>query len=98
MRKDIPRIFVNKIGKINNNKEVYYSFKDKDVEYKKVDLYDIQRKIDEIFRSNDFIYKKKMHIKTKYDEKDYVIISKSVDYLLSIDGDKIYIDNILDIY
>jgi hypothetical protein len=100
MRKDIPKIYVNNIGKIQNNKEVYYSYKDSKeiIEYNKVDLYNIQKKIDELFRSNDFIYKKKIHIKTKYDDKDYIIISKSYDYLLTIDGKKVYIDNIIDIY
>lgn len=103
MKKEIPRIFVNKINKINNNKEVYYSYKDKKEEnieepVIQVDLYDMQKRIDRLFRSNDFIYKKKFHIKTKYSDKDYVIISKSIDYLLTIDGEKIYIDNILEIY
>ena len=100
MKKLIPKIYVNNISKINNNKEVYYSFKDdnkKEIKYEKVDLYKIQEKIDRLFRSNDFIYKKKFHIKTKYDEKDYIIISKSYDYLLTIDGEKIYIDNIIEI-
>ena len=46
---------------------------------------------------NDFVYKKKFHIKTKYEEKEYIIISKSYDYLLDINGSRIYIDNILDI-
>ena len=62
-----------------------------------VNSYDIQSKIDELFRSNDFVYKKTFHIKTKYGEKDYIIISKSIDYLLTIDGEKIYINNILEI-
>ena len=102
MKKELPKVFINKIDKIkeiNNNKEVFYSFKeekrnDNDI----VNKYDMQKKIDELFRSNDFIYKKKFHIKTKYDEKDHIIISKSYDYLLTIDGEKIYIDNIIDIY
>ena len=57
----------------------------------------MQGKIDELFRSNDFIYKKKFHIKTKYSEGDYEIISKSYDYLLTITGEKIYINNIIEI-
>ena len=99
MRKDIPKIYVNNIKKIDNNREVYYSYKDNIKESTPIiDIYDIQKKIDNIFRSNDFIYKKEVHIKTKYEEKDYIIISKSYDYLLTIDGERIYIDNIIDIY
>ena len=102
MKKDIPKIYVNKIDKINNNKEVYYSYKDdNDIETNQEETvlneYDIQSRIDELFRANDFIYKKKFHIKTKYGEDDYIIISKSYDYLLTINGEKIYINNILDI-
>ena len=98
MKKEIPKIYVNKIDKINNNKEVFYSYKDDNIEeINYPNKYDIQNKIDEIFRSNDFIYKKKLFIKTKYSEKYYTIISKSYDYLLTIDGEKIYIDNILEI-
>ncbi len=101
--KEIPKVYVNKINKINNNKEVFYSYKDNDDdnELKEkdivIDRYEIQKKIDALFRSSDFIYKKKFHIKTKYSDKDYVIISKSYDYLLTIDGERIYIDNIVEI-
>ena len=103
MKKQIPRIFVNKIDKINNNKEVYYSYKDDNKDEIKEEIiipneYDMQNKLNQLFRSNDFIYKKKFHIKTKYGENDYIIISKSYDYLLTIDGEKIYISNIIDIY
>jgi len=98
--KEISKIYVNNIKKINNNKEVYYSYKDnkeqKDSNIE-VNIYDMQKRIDALFRSSDFIYKKRFHIKTKYGEKDYDIISKSYDYLLTIDGERIYIDNILEI-
>ena len=104
MKKQIPKIFVNKIDKINNNKEVFYSYKDDgtdDIEEKKEEIvvneFDMQKKINNLFRANDFIYKKKFHIKTKYGEGDYTIISKSYDYLLTINGEKIYINNIIEI-
>ena len=100
MNKKVPKIFVNKINKIYNNKEVYYSYKDNNKNNDEniyPNEYEIQKKIDELFRSNDFIYKKKFHIKTKYGEGDYIIISKSIDYLLTINGEKIYIYNILEI-
>ena len=98
--KEISKIFVNNIKKINNNEEVYYSYKDKkekEDKYESVNIYDMQKRIDALFRSSDFIYKKRFHIKTKYGENDYDIISKSYDYLLTINGERIYIDNILEI-
>ena len=98
MSKELPKVFVNKIGKINNNKEVFYSYKDIEEESSIVNKYEIQKKIDTIFRSNDFVYKKKVHIKTKYSDKEYVIISRGNDYLLTIDSERIYIDNIIEIY
>ena len=98
MSKELPKIYINNIGKINNNREVYYSYKDMKEDTFHIDLYDIENKIENIFKSNDFVYKKKVHIKTKYSNKDYIIISKSFDYLLTIEGEKIYIDNIIDIY
>lgn len=103
MNNKVPKIFVNKINKINNNKEVFYSYKDNnDFEYKKEEViineYDMQTKIDKLFRTNNFIYKKTFHIKTKSCEKEYTIISKSYDYLLTIEGQRIYIKDIIDIY
>lgn len=92
--KKIPEVFVNKINKINNNKEVFYSYKDKTLKPEKIN---VREKINKLFKSNDFVYKKKFYIKTKYEEKEYIIISKTTDYLLDINGSRIYIDNILDI-
>lgn len=97
MSKQIPKIFVNKIDKINNNKEIYYSYKDDYEENIILNEYEIQNKINELFKSNDFIYKKKLHIKTKNSEEDYIVISKSYDYLLTLDGKRIMIRDIVDI-
>lgn len=98
--KRVPEIFVNKINKnISNNKEVYYSYNDKNVYEEEIipNEYDLQQKINKLFKSNDFIYKKKFKIKTKDYEREYTIISKSYDYLLCIDRTKIYIKDIIDI-
>lgn len=101
--KKLPDIFVNNINKkISHNDEVYYSYKDNSLNEtyvkKKYSLNEIQSKIDSIFKSNDFIYKKKLHIVTNEYDGDFEIISKSYDYLLTIDGNKIMIKDILEIY
>jgi hypothetical protein len=99
--KKLPDIFVNNINKkISHNDEVYYSYMDNtsEIEDNKYSIHDIQNKIDNIFKSKDFIYKKKLHIKTTYSENDYYIISRSYDYLLTIDGNRIMIKDILEIY
>ena len=36
--KKVPKIFVNNLSKINNNKEVFYSYKDNDFEYEKEEI------------------------------------------------------------
>ncbi len=101
--KKLPEIFVNNINKNrSHNDEVYYSYKDHHIEekhnVKKVDFNEMQNRINILFKSNDFIYKKKFHIITNNKEDDFIIISKSYDYLLTIDGDKIMIKDILEIY
>ena len=98
--KKVPEIFVNKLKKnISNNKEVYYSYNDDNVYEEEIipNEYDLQQKINKLFKSNDFIYKKKFHIKTINGEGTYTVISKSYDYLLTIDGEKILIKNIINI-
>ena len=100
MKKNIPKIFVNKIDKkIDNNKEVFYSYlnKKEEIKQEKPNEYLLMQKINNLFKSNDFIYKKKFRIKTIQEEKEYTIISKSYDYLLTIDNTRIYIKDIIDI-
>lgn len=102
MNKKIPKIFVNKIDKnIDNNTKVYYSYKDnfkeEKIDRKNIDYFGLQNKINNLFKSSDFIYKKKFLIKTDSFEKEFTIISKSYDYLLTIDGDRIFIKDIIDI-
>lgn len=92
--KKIPEIYVNNLNKINNNQEIYYSYKNNN---SKVENIDVRTKINNIFYKRDYIYKKRLIIKTKYSNEEYEIIYKNYDYLLDINGNKIYIDNILDI-
>lgn len=100
MNNNNSKIFVNKISKnIDNNKRVYYSIYDcsDKITFEEVNHYDMQNRIDMLFKCSDFVYKKKFLIKTKEFEKEFIIISKSYDYLLCINGDKIFIKDIIDI-
>ena len=78
MNDKIPKIYVNKLDKkIDNNKKVYYSFYDNNEEIineVEIDYMDIHNKINNLFKSIDFVYKKKFLIKTKDSEKEYIII------------------------
>jgi hypothetical protein len=94
MNDEIPKIFINNKKKIDNNKVVFYSSKDNNVD--KINI-NVNNKLNEILNANNFIYKKKIRIKTYKNEDDYIIISKNNNYLLTIDGKRIYIDDIIDI-
>lgn len=99
MNNKVPKVFVNNIKKINNNKTVFYSYKDKfeeEPEEYESEL-NLQNKINDIFNSKDFVYKKKIFIKTKYEEGYFTVISKNIDYLLTLEGKRIYIKDILKI-
>ena len=98
MNNKVPKVFVNNIKKINNNKTVFYSYKEK-VEEKETYLseLEIQNKINNIFKAKDFVYKKRIFIKTKYEEGYFTIISKNIEYLLTLEGKRIYIKDILKI-
>ncbi len=97
MNKKIPKVFVNNIKKIDNNKIVFYSLNDKEEVEEYPSKIEINNKINNLFKSNDFIYKKKINIKTKNYNKDFIIISKNSNYLLTLEGNRIYFDDILDI-
>ena len=94
MQKDLPAVFSNPIEKeINNNTEYYYgSLNNNEVRSK-----DINKEINKIFASKDFVYKKRVRI-TMNDMVDEVILVGKKDYsLLTFDNKQIPISSILDI-
>jgi hypothetical protein len=101
MDKKLPSVFVNsKVNNINsNNKSVYYSFKDNKKEVnRKYNSIEIRRKINELFDKSNYNYKVKVNIiYSNGEEKEEIIVSKNYDYLLNINGERILIDNIIDI-
>ncbi len=102
MEKKLPSVFVNSnANNINgNNKKVYYSFYDdrKSIINKKYNSIDIRKKINEVFSKSDFNYKVKALITYKDgEEMEEVIVSKNYNYLLNIEGKRIFIDDIVDI-
>lgn len=83
--KELPKIFANKIDNIKNNKTVS----------KENEKIDIKSKIDELFQDKE-LYKKDLLITT---DKEYVkrILLKKDNYLISMQNEKINIDDIKDI-
>lgn len=102
MNKKLPNIFVNKnTGIVKNNEEFYYGKDNINNETKIIDnnMKDIliRKKIDDIFNSSSFIYKARVIITTKDNDKEYTLIGKDKNKLLTIDNETILISDVLDI-
>lgn len=102
MEKKLPNVYVNNNAEYvnGNNKSVYYSFysNNKSIKNKKYNSIDIRKKINELFDKSSYNYKVKVNIMySNGEEKEEIIVSKNYDYLLSLKGERILIDNIVDI-
>lgn len=94
----LPKVFINKIDKsIKNNKESYYYKGDEPIIIDDADV-NVKETINEIFNSDSFVYKVKVDIKFKNGKsKVYEIVAMKNNELISIDGDKIKVDDIVNI-
>ncbi len=100
----LPKVFVNKTSNKNvNNEEVFYSKKGKSVS-KTLDSSNVvnnllvQKKINDIFNSPNFVYKVKVNVVLKDEgEKVLTLIAKTNDGVLTIDNKIILIKDILQI-
>ena len=94
-------LFVNKIKKtIINNKSIYYGKSDNtfertndDSKYTKT----IYQKLNDIFRSRNYIYKADVIIKTNNGEFNKIVIGRNSNYLITNESELIPIADILDI-
>lgn len=101
MKDKMPNIYKNKINNLKTNiqKEYYYHFDEKnDNNDKNIENKDLLSKINDIFKNPSFIYKTDINIMYKNGDniKKTIIMFKD-DYLLTLDGEKIYISDIADI-
>ena len=94
----LPKFFINKIDKsIKNNKESYYYKGNEPIIIDDADI-NVKETINEIFNSDSFVYKTKVTIKFKNGKsKVYEIVAMKNNELISIDGDKIKVDDIVNI-
>ena len=92
---ELPKVFANPIEKdFKNTQKIYEGdIKDRTLE-KQIPL---QQKINNIFFAKDFIYKKKVIITTIDGKKEKIIVGKTKDTLLTMNGEKIKINDIYDI-
>ena len=92
-------LFVNKINRtIKNNESVYYSKNNSEivkntVKYTK----NIYQKINDIFKSKNYIYKADVLIKTNNGEFNKIVIGRNNKHLITNESELIPIADILDI-
>jgi hypothetical protein len=96
MKQDLPKVFANKINKkLNNTQEIYYqdNFKNNNIH----DIRSVNKKISDIFNSNNFVYKSNVKITTKDNIITKIIVGRKNNYLLTMDNEAININDIIDI-
>lgn len=93
--KKLPKIYQNSIDKkINNNRELYYSgYSDNERVVNK----DIGLLIDGLFNNEKKVYNIPVIIDTSNKSYDTYLVARTKDYILTINRDKIPIDEIISI-
>ena len=95
--KKLPKLYTNSFDKKIDN-SIDYVKVDNTIEKKeKLNKFDINKKIDYLFKSNNYIYKIKVEIFLINDTIKCYIIGKTKNNLITIDNKLININNILDI-
>lgn len=99
MDKKLPKVFQNKIDKdLNNNNKFFYSANNKNENQSQAEKpIDINKKINEIFSSPNYVYKANVEIKTKSNSYVTKIIGRNKNYLITMDNKTIPISEIIDI-
>ena len=101
MNNKIPKVFQNKINKdFKTNDKIYYSNKTIDNETKLPNnnsYNNLNKKINEIFTSPNYIYKANVEIITKEEKYTTKIIGRNKTQLITMDNKTIPIKDIIDI-
>ena len=100
MNKDLPKMYHNKINKVNDGIQKVYSSIDSDVELEDIKFpnISIEKKIKDIFNSNDYVYKADVTIVTGEKVLHKRIVARNNSNLITIDNEFIPINIIRDIY
>ena len=91
--KKLPDIYKNQINKRMNNSQEYIVVNKKEQFNKE----EINKKINDIFKSDNYIYKIKVIIETEDGILEKYIIGKNNNYLITMDNELIDIEKIKDI-
>ena len=96
MEKKVPKVFANKINKKIENNNSYSVTKNDEVRKSTIPK-NINLKINEIFKSNNYVYKADVLLTTKSGTSKKRIIGRNKNNLITIDNETISIDDIIDI-
>ena len=92
--KKLPKVYVSPIDKdLQNNKQLFYSKLSEESQNTK----SVIQKINDIFHSRNFVYKKDVLVTTKNGSKVIPLVCRTNDALLSLDKEKILISDIIEI-
>ena len=91
----LPKLYTNIFDKKIDNSQELLKISNKEENIKS--NIDIRKKIDSIFKSNSFIYKKNVRITFNDKIEDYILIGKTNNNLITMDNQIININNIIDI-
>ena len=90
----LPNVFANPITKKMNNYQDSYRSSNKEIIYNQKE---INKKINEIFSSNNHVYKSKVKITLSNEIIETQLVGKTNIHLLTLDGKLIKITDILNI-
>ncbi len=92
--KDLPRVYVNPVEKEFNNYQKECMSK-KDTRFS--DNRNLSMKIKDIFNARNYIYRQKVKLKLVDGIYEKTIVGKTTNSLLTLNGEKIKISDILDL-
>ncbi|MCX4249605.1 MAG: hypothetical protein OSJ65_07605 [Bacilli bacterium] len=94
---NLPKVYQNRnVGNVNNDQEFFYSANPSKAKLN-VKNTNLDSKINNLFKSNKYIYKINVNIKTSTRDFDTVVIGKTNNNLITLDNDLIPIKDIIDI-
>lgn len=96
--KKLPELYTNSFDKKIDNSQEFITITNKSQkEIKPLTKYEINNKIDKLFKSNNYIYKIKAEIKLQNKTIAETIIGKTKNNLITLNNELINIDDIKDI-
>ncbi len=99
MKEKLPDVYPVPFNKkLNNTQEFFYdNLKQERSSNDNLDYLTMENKINRIFNSKDYIYKKDVSIETNTGKKTYTIIGRTNNALITKNNEKINISDIINI-